>query len=224
MTDLVDAQDDHRDFILANTVLMQPPLVPEIQLHLAEESLPLWEKTEEQLGEMNIPPPFWAFAWAGGQALARFILDNRALVVGKKVVDLGSGSGLCAIAAALAGARDVLAADVDPFSGHAMALNATANGVSIRITAQDLLLQPPQAVDVLLIGDLFYERDLSDQVIDYAGAVGRQGGEVVIGDPNRSFFPVDRFEKVAEYSVPVTRALEDAEIKQTAVWRIANMS
>lgn len=220
MTDLIDAQDDHCGFILANTVLMRPPLVPEIQLHLAEESLPLWEKTEEQLGQMNIPPPFWAFAWAGGQALARYILDNQKLVGGRRVVDLGSGSGLCAIAAKMAGAADVLAADVDPFSGHAMSLNARSNNVSIRVTTDDILPTSPEHINTLLVGDLFYERELSDQVIAFAEAVAARGGEVLIGDPKRSFFPADRFERVAEFSVPVTRALEDAQIKKTAVWRL----
>ena len=220
----ISAADDYRGFILANTKLMQPPLVPEVRLYLAEESLPLWEKTEEQLGEINVPPPFWAFAWAGGQALARYVLDHRNCAAGKQVVDLGAGSGLCAIAASLAGASDVLAADVEAFAGHAMALNAQANGVTIRVTTDNILERNNARADLLLIGDLFYERELSEQVISFATRVRKAGAEVLIGDPRRSFFPIDRFEQVAEYSVPVTRALEDSEIKRTAVWRLSTTS
>ena len=220
----ISADGDHRGFILANTKLMRPPLVPEIQLHLAEESLPLWEKTEEQLGEMNVPPPFWAFAWAGGQALSRYILDHHDCAARKRVIDLGAGSGLCAIAAAMAGASDILAADVDPFAGHAVALNADANGVTVRATADDVLEQETGGADLVLVGDLFYERELSERVMMFAAEQCRAGAEVLIGDPRRSFFPVDRFEQVAEYSVPVTRALEDSEIKRTAVWRLSDVN
>src|SRR5712671_7225359 len=131
--------DDPHQFIRANTKLMPVPLVPEIRLHLAEESLPIWQKTEEQLGAMNVPPPYWAFAWAGGQALARFLLDNPALVSGRRVLDLGSGSGLVAIAAAKAGAARVLAADIDPFAAAAIALNAALNGVAVSVIADNLL-------------------------------------------------------------------------------------
>lgn len=222
MSPPISATDDHRGFILANTKLMQPPLVPEVRLYLAEESLPLWEKTEEQLGEMDVPPPFWAFAWAGGQALARYILDHPDCAQGKRVIDLGSGSGLCAVAASMAGASDVLAADVDPFAGRAMVLNADANGVSVRTTTDDILGRDQVFADLLLIGDLFYERELSDQVLAFAARHRQSGAEVLIGDPRRSFFPVDRFEQVAEYCVPVTRALEDSEIKRTAVWRLSS--
>src|SRR5256885_14550221 len=122
-------------FIRANTKLLAVPLVPELRLHIAEESLPIWQKTEEELGAMNIPPPYWAFAWAGGQALARFLLDNPATVAGRSVLDLGSGSGLVAIAAAKAGAAHALAADIDEFALSAIALNARANDVSVDITA-----------------------------------------------------------------------------------------
>src|SRR6188474_150713 len=122
---------DPTNFILANTKLLPVPLVPEIRLYLAEESLPIWQKTEEELGEMNVPPPYWAFAWAGGQALARYILDNPALLAGKRVLDLGSGSGLTAIAAMMAGASSALASDLDRISLAAAQLNAAINGVEI---------------------------------------------------------------------------------------------
>jgi predicted nicotinamide N-methyase len=208
-------------FIRANTRLLPVPLVPEIRLHLAEESLPIWQKTEEELGEMNVPPPYWAFAWAGGQALARHLLDRPAAVAGRRVLDLGSGSGLVAIAAAKAGAACVLAADIDAFAAAAIDLNAEANAVRLETTRGDLLAAPPGALDVVLVGDLFYERPLAERVLAFADAARAGGAQVFAGDPGRSYFPRDRFQHLAEYSVPVTRDLEDAEIKRTAVWRLA---
>jgi len=206
-------------FIHANTRPMAPPLVPEIVLLLAEESLPIWQRTEEELGEMNVPPPYWAFAWAGGQALARLILDRPELVAGKRVLDLGSGCGLSAIAAMRAGARCVLAADIDAMALAAVGLNAAANGVTVATTAGDLLAGAPADADVILVGDLFYERTLAERVLAFIEAAAAGGMLVLIGDPQRNYFPKGRFEAVAEYRVPVTRDLEDAEIKRTAVWR-----
>jgi predicted nicotinamide N-methyase len=208
-------------FIRANTRLLPVPLVPEISLHLAEESLPIWQKTEEELGRMNVPPPYWAFAWAGGQALARHLLDDAGLVAGRRVLDLGAGSGLSGIAAMRAGAAHVLAADIDELALAAIRLNAAANAVAIETTAEDLLSAPPgraSEFDVILVGDLFYERALAERVLAFIDAARGRGAEVLIGDPRRSYFPVERFRQVAEYRVPVTRELEDAEIKRTAVW------
>lgn len=207
-------------FIAANTRLLSPPLVPEIRLHLAEESVPIWQKTEEELGEMNVPPPFWAFAWAGGQALARYLLDNPQLVAGASVIDLGAGSGLTSIAAKLAGARVVLAADIDAFSLAAIRLNAKVNGVDVEVTSDDLLARDPGEADVVLVGDLFYERELASRVTAYVEKAAAAGARVLIGDPKRSYFPAGRFMLAAEYQVPVTRELEDAEIKRTSVWKI----
>lgn len=208
------------DFIRRNTKLLSPPLVPEIRLHLAEESVPIWQKTEEELGEMNVPPPFWAFAWAGGQALARYLLDHPEILAGKDVLDLGSGSGLTAIAAMKAGAAKALAADVDQFAVAACALNAKVNGVSLSITDADLLAGPPARYGVILVGDLFYERALAERVMAFADAGKALGAVVLVGDPQRSYFPHGRFTKLADYQVPVTRELEDAEIKHTAVWAV----
>ncbi|WP_439543599.1 class I SAM-dependent methyltransferase [Hyphomicrobium sp.] len=207
-------------FIAANTRVLTPPLVPEIRLHLAEESLPIWQKTEDELGEMNVPPPFWAFAWAGGQALARYLLDTATLIAGKSVLDLGTGSGLTAIAAMQAGAASVLAADIDRLALAAVALNAELNDVAVAVTAEDLLARPPQPAGVILVGDLFYERQLAERVTAYIEAAAAAGALVLIGDPKRSYFPQGRFERVAEYEVPVTRELEDSEIKRTSVWRL----
>jgi predicted nicotinamide N-methyase len=207
-------------FISANTRALAPPLVTEIQLHLAEESLPIWQKSEEELGEINVPPPYWAFAWAGGQALARYILDNAKLLAGKPVLDLGAGSGLTAIAAMKAGAASVLASDIDRMALAAVRLNAALNDVVVATTADDLLAQPPEPYDVVLVGDLFYERSLADLVSRYIDAAAAQGALVLIGDPQRNYFPKGRFAAAAEYHVPVTRELEDAEIKRTSVWRL----
>ena len=210
-------------FIRANTRLLAPPLVPEIRLHLAEESLPIWRKTEEELGAMNVPPPYWAFAWAGGQALARHLLDHPGLAAGRDVLDLGAGSGLTAIAAAKADARSVLAADIDEVALVATRLNAEANDCRVEITAADLLAMPPStSFGTILVGDLFYERELADRVLAFIDAAASQGALVLIGDPQRSYFPRGRFRQLAEHSVPVTRELEDAEIKRTAVWQLAS--
>jgi predicted nicotinamide N-methyase len=207
-------------FIAANTRLLSPPLVPEVVLHLAEESVPIWQKTEEELGEMNVPPPYWAFAWAGGQALARYVLDNASLFTGRRVLDLGSGSGLTAIAAMKAGALSVLAADIDRVALAAVELNAAANGVAVAVTADDLLAAPPDGFDVILVGDLFYERELADRVIAFITQAAAGGALVLIGDPQRTYFPKGRFTLAEVYQVAVTRELEDALIKRTAVWRV----
>ena len=206
-------------FIRANTRLLSPPLVPEIRLHLAEESLPIWQRSEEELGAINVPPPYWAFAWAGGQALARYLLDNPHIVAGCSVLDLGAGSGLSAIAAAKTGAAGVLAADIDAVALDAVALNAGVNDVRVGVTADDLLAALAPAFDVVIVGDLFYERELAGRVLAFIDSAVRGGSKVLIGDPQRSYFPRGRFEKLGEYRVPVTRELEDSEIKLTAVWR-----
>lgn len=210
-----------RTFILENTRLLSPPLVPEVRLHLAEESVPIWQKSEEELGQMNVPPPFWAFAWAGGQAVSRYLLDNQSVVAGRTVLDLGAGSGLGAIAAMLAGAKAALAADIDAIAVEAIGLNAAANGVVVEATAADLLAALPGRFDLVLIGDLFYERPLAERVLAFAEAAKAQGADVLVGDPRRSYFPKEKFVSVANYDVPVTRELEDAEIKRSAVWRLA---
>lgn len=210
---------DPNAFILANTRLRAVPLVPEIALHVADEAVPLWSKTEEELGQAGLPPPFWAFAWAGGQALARYVLDRPESVAGKDVVDLASGSGLVAIAAAKAGARQVLAADTDSFACAAIALNAATNGVAISTTMLDLLaadmLPPAQTV---LAGDIFYEHDTAARALDFLERMHSSGALVLVGDPGRSYLPKERLTELADYRVPVTRELEDSEIKHTVVW------
>ena len=214
---------DRKAFIHANTRLKPVPLVPEIVLHVADEAVPIWRKTEEELDAMGLPPPYWAFAWAGGQALARYLLDNRAAVAGRRALDLASGSGLVAIAAARAGAAPVIAADIDAFTDPAIALNAAANDVYIEVMVQDLLDLPASdqpRYDVILAGDLFYERDTAARALAFLDRHATTGTRVLVGDPGRTYLPKHRLTRLAEYSVPVTRELEDLEIKRTTVWKL----
>jgi predicted nicotinamide N-methyase len=212
---------DPQAFIRANTRLRLVPLVPEVSLYLADEAVPLWQKTEEQLNEDGLPPPFWAFAWAGGQALARYVLDHADCVRGRRVLDLASGSGLVAIAAMKAGARETTAVDIDAFARDAMTLNAEANGVTLVRHGGDLLDGRSSAHwQTVLAGDIFYERETAERAFAFVSRQAALGATVLIGDPGRSYLPKDRLEKLIEYSVPVTRELEDNEIKRTAVWTI----
>ncbi len=218
LTSLDRGRHDKQAFILANTTLLTPPLVPEIRLHLAEESIALWEKTEEELERLGLPPPFWAFAWAGGQGLARYILDHPHIVAGKSVIDIASGSGLVAIAAMKAGASRVIANDIDEFAACAIALNAQANGVNISPSGDDIIGAAVGA-DVVLVGDLFYERDVASRLLVWLQRLQGAGKTVLIGDPGRSYLPVEALQEIARYDVPVTRELEDADIKRCTVWR-----
>jgi predicted nicotinamide N-methyase len=211
-------------FILDNTALMPPPHVPEIRLHLADEAHGLWQRTEEELAAIGLPPPFWAFAWAGGQGLARYVLDNPALVAGRRVLDFATGSGLVAIAARKAGAAHVVGADIDPFCAAAVRLNAAANGVDVEFCGRDLLGpngSPDGGWDVLLAGDVFYDRAFAEALLPWFERLAARGAQVVVGDPGRAYLPRDRLQRLAVYEVPVTRALEDSEIKRTTVWRLA---
>jgi predicted nicotinamide N-methyase len=210
---------DHAAFIRAETRLLPVPHAPEISLHVAEEATALWQKTEDELEQMGLPPPFWAFAWAGGQALARYILDHSDLVRGRTVLDVASGSGLVAIAAAMAGAAEVQAADIDAFAAAAIAINAEANRVSVAPRLADLV-GTDEGWDVVLTGDIFYERDIAARMWPWLAALEARGATVLIGDPGRSYLPKDKVEQVAQYRVQVTRELEDAEIKLSRVWRI----
>lgn len=210
-------------FIRAHTRLMPVPHAPELKLHLADEATPLWQKTEEELGEIGLPPPFWAFAWAGGQALARHILDDPALVAGWRVLDFAAGSGLVGIAAARAGAARVEASDIDAFALAAIALNARANGVTIEATCEDLV-GADRGWDVVLAGDVCYERDMAQRAFGWLRVLADRGAAVLIGDPGRSYLPQADLVQVASYEVPTTRELEDAEVKRTAVWRLRQPS
>ncbi len=212
---------DPTAFILANTRLQPVNHAPEISLWLADEVTPIWRLTEEELGEMGVPPPFWAFAWAGGQALARYLLDHPDEAAVRRVLDLAAGSGLVGVAAIKAGAAHVLCADIDPFCEAAVALNAAANGVSLDFTAQNLLEGEPPAVDLICAGDVFYERPMAERVIAWLKTARDRGAEVLIGDPRRSYFPKGELIQVAEYEVPTTRELEDQAVKRSGVYRLA---
>lgn len=207
-------------FIRANTALRAPPHVPEIRLHLADEAHDLWQWTEEELHEIGLPPPFWAFAWAGGQALARYLLDHPEIVAGERVLDFASGSGLVGIAAAMAGAGRVLAADIDEHAVCAIALNAEANGVAIEPVRRDLIGEAGDW-DVILAGDILYEQGLASRVVTWLEAEQARGIRVLIGDPGRSYMPREKLTALATYEVPVVGALEDNEIKKTSVWKLA---
>ncbi len=214
---------DKLAFIRANTRLQEPPHVPEISLHLADEAMDLWKLTEEQLDTLGLPLPFWAFAWAGGQALARWVLDHPETVAGRDVLAFAAGAGLEAIAAMKSGANRVLATEIDPFALVALELNASMNGVSIGISGIDVLETGlsglPFRPETVLLGDVFFERPLADKVAAFAAACADEGILVLVGDPGRSYLPRERMETLAEYRVPTTRALEDAEVKKTRVWR-----
>jgi len=209
---------DRRDFVLANTRLIAPPLAPELWLWLADEAVPIWRKTEEELGEMGLPPPFWAFAWAGGQALARYVLDRPSLVRGRRVLDFAAGSGIVAIAAAKAAATQAQASDIDAFAVAAIDANAAENGVEISARREDLI-GTDEGWEVVLAGDVAYERDMAEAATDWLSKLASRGADVLIGDPRRAYLALDRLECVAEYRVPVTRELEDSEIKRTGVFR-----
>lgn len=210
-----------RDFVRANTSLLRPPHVPEIVLHLADDAHALWHRTEEELVEIGLPPPFWAFAWAGGQGLARHVLDHPETVRNKRVLDFASGSGLVAIAARLAGASKVIACDIDPFALPAMVLNAEANGVTISPLRADLI-GTDDGWDVVLAGDVFYDRAFAERLLPWFATLRRRGADIVVGDPGRSYLPKHGLAPLAEYAVPVTRTLEDADVKRTTVWRFGS--
>ena len=210
---------DPQSFVVANTLLQEPPLVPEIALHLASEVVPLWQATEEALSRMGLPPPFWAFAWAGGQALARYILDYPEVVAGKRVLDFASGCGIAAIAAAKAGAARVEASEIDAFALAALELNGEANAVEIAATGEDLIGRD-EGWEVVLAGDICYERELAERVFAWLRVLSARGAVVLIGDPRRTYLPKDGLERVISYAVKTTRELEDSDVRNASVWRV----
>ncbi|MEO1199267.1 MAG: 50S ribosomal protein L11 methyltransferase [Pseudomonadota bacterium] len=210
---------DPARFVRDQTRPRPVPLAPEITLAVADEAVALWHKTEEELSAQGLPPPFWAFAWAGGQALSRHVLDHPDLVSGKRVLDLGAGSGLVAVAAAKAGAASVTANDIDRFAEAAIALNATLNNVSVTAETRDRLDDAEPGADVVLVGDVFYERDTADRLYAFLDRSLEAGADVLIGDPGRSYLPKDRLTPLARFGVPDIGALEDHDIKDTRVWR-----
>jgi len=212
------------ELIQAVTRLTPVPLVPEIQLHQASEPISLWEHTELAVGRTGLAPPFWGFAWPGGQALARYLLDHPAVAGGKQVADIGSGSGLAAIAAARAGAATVTAYDTDPLAIEAITINAAANGETVTAVCADVTNEagfPAAGTGLLLVGDAFYQRDLAGRVLRLLLRAHGRGAAVLVGDPGRAYLPRDRLVPLAAYDVPGLAALEDADRKRTTVWRLA---
>jgi predicted nicotinamide N-methyase len=201
------------DFLLANTRLSAVPLVPEIALRQTDgDPFDLWELTGGDV-------PYWAFPWAGGQALARYVLDHPAVVAGKRVLDIASGSGLVAIAAALAGARSVTAADIDPIAVLAIGVNADANQAGVTAVLADVLDTDGDGADVVLAGDVCYDSDMTARVLPFTDRATERGADVLLGDPGREFFPRTGVERLARYDVPATGRLESADVTASTVWR-----
>lgn len=211
---------DPGDLVRWRTALSSPPIVPELRLHLADDMDAAWAGLQEELDDGDLPPPFWAFAWLGGQAVARHVLDGPGLVRGLDVLDLATGSGLCALAARLAGAETVTAVDVDPYAVAAVGLNAAANGLSVEARCADLLDRPPPAVDVVLAGDVFYDAAMSERVRPWLLAAAAAGRRVVVGDPGRHYLPRELMTEVGAYDVPTTRELEGVELKRVRVYEL----
>jgi predicted nicotinamide N-methyase len=207
-------------FIEANTRILSPPLVPELRLHLASEVTPLWQATEEHLERTGLPPPFWAFAWPGGRALARHLLDRPGLARGRVVLDFAAGSGVAAIAAVRAGAERVLASEIDPAACAAIGLNAALNGAEVEIVSADLTEEPGRAADLILAGDVCYERGMAHRVIDWLRGQSQLGATVLLADPGRAYRPLDGLTELARYRVATSRDLEDSEEREPVIWRM----
>ncbi len=210
-------EDERTAFVLANTTQTRPTFIPEIALRLADEAHGLWHKTEEEQQAIGLPPPFWAFAWAGGQGLARYLLNHPDIARGRKVLDFATGSGLVAIAAVMAGPAQVTAADIDPYSASAAALNFALNAVEINFHLGDLV-GTDDGWDMVLAGDIFYDRAFCDQALPWLRGLAKRGATVLVGDPGRAYLPND-LDSMAVYFVPVSLAIEDDDIKRTTVWR-----
>jgi predicted nicotinamide N-methyase len=212
--------DERRALVLARTRVQRPPLVPELQLHLADDMDQAWTSLQTELDDGDLPPPFWAFAWLGGQALARYVLDRPDLARGRRVLDLATGSGLCALAARRSGASAVTAVDVDPFAVEAARLNAGLNGLALHLRCVDPLDDAAPDVDVVLAGDVFYDAAMSARVQPWLLDAARAGADVIVGDPGRHYLPRALCTELASYEVPTTRALEGVERKTVRVHRL----
>ena len=198
-------------------MIASPPIVPEISLYLATEITPIWQATEAELAAAEVPPPFWAFAWAGGQALARHVLDHPDLVAGRRVLDFGSGSGLCAIAAAMAGAARVRAVDIDPIACTVIDINAALNDVALDVEAADII-DGPTTADLILVGDMCYEKPLAARLLRWLREAVAEGAVVLLGDPGRNYSPAEGVREIARYLVPTSLELEDRTERSAAVW------
>jgi predicted nicotinamide N-methyase len=215
------------EIIRSGTELGPVPLVPEIRLYQATDPISMWQRTEQETGRTGLDPPFWAFAWAGGRALARYVLDHPEVARGRRVVDLASGSGLVAIAAAKAGAATVTAYDIDPLASAVTGVNAEANGVAVRAVCADVLAEggfPAPGADLVLVADAFYERDLAGQVMAFLERCHAHGTAVLAGDFGRAYLPRGRLTPLAAYDVPGLRVLEGTDTKRTTIWTLPGPS
>jgi predicted nicotinamide N-methyase len=213
---------DPEGFIRQHLALETPAMVPEFRLWLATEYVPIWQATEAWLEEQNIDPPYWAFCWPGGQAIARYLLDNPGTVRGKRLIDFAAGSGVSSMAAKHAGAATVVANDIDLLSLVAARLNAEANGLEIEISAEDWLAHPEAApeADVVLAGDVCYEREMSARAMDWLRSHANSGRLVLLGDPGRNYFTAQGLEELARYEIPTSLQLENRGMRETVVWRV----
>lgn len=209
-----------RDFIRANTDITAPSLIPELKLHLATEMTPIWQATQGDMDDAGLPPPFWAFCWPGGQALTRLILDQPHWVAGKRVLDFAAGSGISGIAAARMRASRVSAAEIDAYAAAAIALNAELNAVKVSVITEDIVGRMDLGVDIVLAGDVCYERPMAEQAFAWFGALANQGVTILMGDPGRSYLPTQGLTEIAHYQVPTSVDLEDKAMRLTSVWRI----
>ena len=209
-------------FIRANTALEAPAMVPEFRLWLASEYVPIWQATETWLEEQNVDPPYWAFCWPGGQAIARYLLDNPILVEGLRVIDFAAGSGVSSLAAARAGAASVVANDIDALSLVAARLNARANDLAFDVSREDWLAGPEGApdADIVIAGDVCYERDMSTRALAWLRGHARLGRLVLLGDPGRNYFSAQGLEERARYDIPTSLQLENRGMRETVVWRV----
>jgi predicted nicotinamide N-methyase len=210
--------------VVDNTRAVSPRLLPEMKLYLAQDDVPLYRMGEDELDALGIGTPYWAFAWAGGQALGRYLLDNPSVVRGRKVLDFGAGSGMVAIAAALAGAFDVIAADIDPVAAEAMRLNAEMNDVHLDILTEDVIGSTDPNFEVVLIGDVFYDKGLADLVLPWLRELEALGRTVLIGDPGRFYLPSMGMERVARYASETTGLMEDTDLRNAGVWRLRDVA
>lgn len=211
---------DPAAFIRAETAPARGPLVPEIVLQLATEITPIWQATEAALDAAGLAPPYWAFAWPGGQALARLVLDQPGLVAGRRVLDFAAGCGIAAIAAALAGAAQVAAADIDPLAIAACRLNARANGVTIEGIAADVVGREGAPWDVILCGDVCYEKPMSAHILPWLARIAAAGTLVLLADPGRAYLPRTGLQPMARFTVPTSLELEDRAAREVTVYRL----
>lgn len=215
------ALDDPAGFIRSQTALQQAAMVPELQLWLASEITPIWEATEAVLERIGIDPPYWAFCWPGGQAVARYMLDNPAVVLGRSVFDFAAGGGIASLAARRAGARKVIANEIDPMAIAAIALNGATNEVDIETDEGDWLDRPgAPEVDVVIAGDVCYEREMSLKALAWLRSHARHGRQVLLGDPGRNYFTADGLVELARYEIPTSLQLENRGMRETTVWRV----